>query len=409
MSAPSLDRHKISFVLLEGIHESAVETLARAGYTNVVRYPGALEGAALAKAVSKAHFLGIRSRSRMTAEVLAGAGRLNAIGCFCIGTNQVDLEAARGAGIPVFNAPFSNTRSVAELVVGEIILLMRGIFEKNAALHRGQWRKSARDSFEVRGKLLGIVGYGHIGTQVGILAEALGMQVLYYDIEKKLSLGNARRAASLEQLLDEADVVTLHLPETPMTRGLFGTSQFECMRPGAVLINTSRGSVVEIDALVASLRSGRLRGAALDVFPQEPQSAQEEFLSPLRDFDNVLLTPHVGGSTLEAQRNIGAEVAEKLLRYSDNGSTIAAVNFPQVALPELAGKHRLLHIHRNIPGIMARVNGVFSDRRINIAGQALQTDSEIGYVVIDIDQEHSQTALRLLKQIPGTLRCRVLH
>ena len=409
MSSTSLDRDKISLVLLEGVHASAVELLAASGYTNVVRHEQALTGAELTQALARAHFVGIRSRTRLTEQVLGSAERLMAIGCFCIGTNQVDLDAARRAGIPVFNAPYANTRSVAELVLGEIILLMRGVFEKNARAHRGEWRKSARNSFEVRGKLLGIVGYGHIGTQVGILAEGLGMHVLYHDIENKLALGNARRAESLDQLLSEADVVTLHVPDTPLTKGMLGSAQFERMRPGAVLINASRGNVVAIDALVASLRSERLRGAALDVFPEEPQSSDEEFISPLREFDNVLLTPHVGGSTLEAQRNIGAEVAEKLVLYSDNGSTAQAVNFPQVALPEYAGKHRLLHIHENIPGVMARINGVFSDNGVNIAGQYLQTDSEIGYVVIDIDQEHSQAALVKLKEIPGTLRCRVLH
>ncbi|MFH0945485.1 MAG: phosphoglycerate dehydrogenase [Planctomycetota bacterium] len=409
MAATSLDKNKIVFALLEGVNQSAVDLLAAHGYRNVVRHDGALSRAELLDVVSEAHFVGIRSRTRLDESVLREARRLIAVGCFCIGTNQVDLEVARRQGIPVFNAPYANTRSVAELVLGELILLMRGVLEKNMGAHRGEWQKSARNSFEVRGKTLGIIGYGHIGTQVGILAENLGMNVLYHDIESKLSLGNARKADSLEHLLGCSDVVTLHVPDTPLTRQMISTEQLRRMKPGAVLINASRGTVVDIDALIPCLRSGQIRGAAVDVFPTEPKTLGDEFMSPLREFDNVLLTPHVGGSTVEAQEQIGREVAEKLVLYSDNGSTASSVNFPQVALPEYAGKHRLLHIHRNVPGVMARINGVFSDNGVNIASQYLQTDSEIGYVVIDLDQDYSAAAQAMLREIPGTLHCRVLH
>ena len=409
MADTSLDKDKIQFALLEGVHQSAADLLAASGYRNVVRHAGALSRDQLLDVVANAHFVGIRSRTRLDESVLREARRLIAVGCFCIGTNQVDLDAARKLGVPVFNAPYANTRSVAELVLGELILLMRGVLEKNMAAHRGEWQKSALNSFEVRGKVLGIIGYGHIGTQVGILAENLGMEVVYHDIENKLSLGNARKAESLDHLLACADVVTLHVPDTPQTRLMFSAEQFRQMKQGAVLVNASRGTVVDIDALVPCLQSGQIRGAAIDVFPAEPKSLEEEFVSPLREFDNVLLTPHVGGSTVEAQEQIGREVAEKLVLYSDNGSTASAVNFPWVALPEYGGKHRLLHIHRNVPGVMARINGVFSDNGVNVASQFLRTDSEIGYVVIDLDQEHSASAQAMLKEIPGTLHCRVLH
>jgi D-3-phosphoglycerate dehydrogenase len=348
----------------------------------------------------------------LTAEILERSPKLIGIGCFCIGTNQVDLEFARRRGIPVFNAPFSNTRSVAELVLAEIILLMRGIPERNAAAHRGEWLKTATGAREVRGKRLGIVGYGHIGTQIGLLAESVGMQVSYYDIETKLALGNARAAASLEDLLAEADVVTLHVPETPETEGMIGAGQLALLKPGAKVINASRGRVVDIDALAAALRAKRIGGAALDVFPAEPKGAGDPFVSPLREFDNVILTPHVGGSTEEAQANIGIEVAEKLIKYSNNGSTLTAVNFPQVSLPEHPGKHRLLHIHRNQPGVLSQINAVFSRHDVNIAGQYLQTDPHIGYVVIDVEGMKASATRRLkgeLEEVPGTIRSRMLY
>ena len=408
----SLGREKIPIVLLEGVHPRARETFRADGYTTLDVHETALPDVRLDTVLRPARLVGIRSRTRLTREVLERAPGLIAIGCFCIGTNQVDLEAAEELGIPVFNAPFSNTRSVAELVLAEIVLLSRGIPERNALAHRGVWAKSAAGSHEVRGKCLGIVGYGHIGSQVGLLAEALGMRVVFYDIVGKLSLGNAVAVRSLDELLAQADVVTLHVPETPETRMLIGRAEFARMRPGAMLVNASRGTVVDIDALVEALDAKRVGGAAIDVFPSEPKSADEEFVSPLRRFDNVLLTPHVGGSTQEAQENIGLEVAEKLIRYSNNGSTLSAVNFPEVALPEHPGKHRILHIHRNRPGVLTRVNDVFSRRGANVAGQYLRTNSRIGYVVIDVEGVKRRDTRALsgeLAAIDGTLRTRVLY
>ena len=396
-------------VLLEGIHPSAEETLQRGGYTQIVTHAKALAGAELLEAIKGAHFLGIRSRTQLTAEVLQHADQLAVIGCFCIGTNQVDLKAAMRLGIPVFNAPFSNTRSVAELVLAELIMLMRGIPEKNAILHRGGWVKSAAQSFEVRGKTLGIVGYGHIGTQIGVLAEQLGMRVVFRDIEAKLPLGNAREMGSLEELLALSDVVSLHVPETPQTQNLIAAAQLAAMKPGSHLINASRGTVVDIDALTAALDSRHLHGAAIDVFPVEPQGNDAVFTSPLTRFDNVLLTPHIGGSTSEAQVNIGTEVAAKLVRYSSNGSTTSAVNFPEVALPGHSGRSRLLHIHKNVPGVLAHVNERLSAAGINISAQYLGTFEEVGYVVIDVDSAASQLALDELCGVQGTIRCRILY
>ena len=412
MCKTSLDKAKIKVLLLEGVHASAVEAFRQDGYTDLEHHAKSLAKDKLLQSVRDAYFLGIRSATKVTREILEAAPRLIAIGCFCIGTNQVDLEAARERGIVVFNAPFSNTRSVAELVLAEIILLLRGIPYRNAMAHRGAWVKSATGSYEVRGKCLGIVGYGHIGTQVGVLAESLGMQVIYYDIETKLALGNARAVPTLEALLQSADVVTLHVPETTQTHGMLGVEQLAAMKPGAHLINASRGTVVDIDALVAALESKHLGGAAMDVFPVEPKGAGDEFVSPLRGMDNVLLTPHVGGSTEEAQQNIGTEVAEKLIKYSNNGSTLTAVNFPEVSLPEHPGQHRLLHIHRNQPGVLSALNAIFSEMQINIAGQYLQTNPKIGYVVIDVearDAEESHNLKRRMDAVPGTIRTRVLY
>lgn len=405
----SYDKAKLKFLMLEGIHPSAIEALQRDGYQQVETHTKALVGEELIAAIRDAHFVGLRSRTRLTEEVLQQAPKLAAIGCFCIGTNQVDLSAAARLGIPVFNAPFSNTRSVAELVLGEIIMLLRGIPLKNAVQHRGGWVKSAAHSFEVRGKTLGIVGYGHIGTQIGVLAEQLGMSVLYYDIEAKLALGNAQPVTSLETLLGAADIVSLHVPETAETQNMIAAAQLAQMRPGSHLINASRGTVVDIDALVAALDTQHLQGAAIDVFPVEPKSNDDPFISPLLRFDNVILTPHIGGSTAEAQASIGVEVAAKLIRYSNNGSTSSAVNFPEVALPEHTGKCRLLHIHKNIPGVLARINERFSAAGINITAQYLQTNADIGYVVIDVDTQASAVALDQLTTIDGTIRCRILY
>ncbi|MDO9144671.1 phosphoglycerate dehydrogenase [Rhodoferax sp.] len=406
--ALSVPKSALKAVLLEGVHPSAVESLQQAGYTRIVTHAKALAGDELQAALLDAHFVGIRSRTQLSADVLQQAQQLVAIGCFCIGTNQVDLKAATRLGLPVFNAPFSNTRSVAELVLAQIIMLMRGIPEKNAILHRGGWVKSAADSYEVRGKTLGIIGYGHIGTQIGVLAEQLGMRVLFTDIEAKLPLGNAQ-AMSLEALLGAADVVSLHVPETPETAGMIGAAQLAAMKPGSHLINASRGSVVDIDALAAALQSRHLHGAAIDVFPVEPRGNDSAFVSPLTRFDNVILTPHIGGSTLEAQVNIGTEVAAKLIRYSSNGSTTSAVNFPEVALPAHTGRSRLLHIHRNVPGVLAQVNERLSKAGINIAAQYLSTNETVGYVVIDVDSTASRAALDQLCAVPDTIRCRVLY
>jgi D-3-phosphoglycerate dehydrogenase len=412
MNRTSLDKSKIKILLLEGIHTSAVDALRADGYTWLECHPKSLAPDQLLRAAADAYFIGIRSATDLTAAVFEHAPRLIGVGCFCIGTNQVDLECARERGVPVFNAPFSNTRSVAELVIAEIILLMRGIPLRNASTHRGGWIKTASGAHEVRGKTLGIVGYGHIGTQVGVLGEALGMHVVYYDVEAKLALGNAHPMATLEEVLAAADVVTLHVPETPATSRMIGAQQLAVMRPGARLINAARGTIVDIEALTAALKENRLSGAALDVFPEEPRKAGDEFMSPLRGMENVLLTPHIGGSTEEAQENIGREVAGKLIRYSNNGSTLSAVNFPEVSLPEHPGKHRLLHIHRNQPGVLSRINGVFSERQINIAGEYLQTDPKIGYVVIDVEGEDPAESLELkrrLEEVPGTIRVRVLY
>ena len=408
MIKTSTDKNKIKFLLLEGIHPSALTVLQEAGYTQIESLPGALSDDELKRRIADAHFIGIRSRTQLSAEVLAHAGKLAAIGCFCIGTNQVDLDAARERGIAVFNAPFSNTRSVAELVLAEAILLLRGVPQKSTVAHRGGWLKSADNAFEIRGKTLGIVGYGAIGTQLSVLAEGLGMQVVFFDVAAKLPLGNARPVARLGDLLAQADVVSLHVPETPATQWMIGAAELEQMKQGSVLINASRGTVVVIEALAEALRQKKLLGAAIDVFPVEPRSNTDVFESPLRGLDNVILTPHIGGSTVEAQGNIGIEVAEKLVKYSDNGTSTSSVNFPEVALPAHPGKHRLLHIHRNVPGVLASINQVFSDNRINIAAQYLQTRGSIGYVVIDIDAAHSDLALAKLAEVPGTLRCRVL-
>ncbi len=407
----SYPKTDIRVLLLEGVSQNAVERFREAGYSQIVQHDKALPEDQLKREIAEAHIVGIRSRTHLTADVLAHAPRLIAIGCFCIGTSQVDLHAAELAGIPVFNAPYSNTRSVAELVIAETIMLLRGIPQKNAACHRGGWIKSATGSHEARGKTIGIVGYGHIGTQVGVIAEALGMHVLFHDIEDKLTLGNAHPAASLEDLLERSDVVTLHVPETPATRNMIGAGQIARMRPGAHLINAARGTVVDVDALAAALRDGRLGGAAVDVFPVEPGSNQDLFSSPLVGIDNVILTPHVGGSTLEAQDNIGLEVAAKLVRYSDNGTTLSAVNFPEVTLPGHEGSLRLLHIHRNVPGVLSRINEIFSQLGLNIDGQYLRTNPEVGYVVIDVSATGAQgdELKSLLKAIPGTLRTRILY
>ncbi|WP_105894113.1 phosphoglycerate dehydrogenase [Haemophilus influenzae] len=405
----SLDKSKIKFVLFEGVHQSALDTLHAAGYSNIDYYKKALDGDELKEAIKDAHFIGLRSRTHLTAEMIEAAPKLIAVGCFCIGTNQVDLNAAKVRGIPVFNAPFSNTRSVAELVLGEILLLMRNVPQANAEVHRGVWNKSATGSYEVRGKKLGIIGYGHIGSQLSIIAESLGMDVYFYDIENKLPLGNAKQLRSLEELLSSCDVVSLHVPELPSTKNLMNAARIAQLKQGAILINAARGTVVDIDALAQALKDGKLQGAAIDVFPVEPASINEKFVSPLREFDNVILTPHIGGSTAEAQENIGFEVAGKFVKYSDNGSTLSSVNFPEVSLPEHEGTKRLLHIHENRPGILNKLNQIFVEANLNIAAQYLQTDPKIGYVVVDVETNDASPLLTKLKEIDGTIRARVLY
>jgi D-3-phosphoglycerate dehydrogenase / 2-oxoglutarate reductase len=405
----SLEKNQIRILLLEGIHASAVATFKDAGYTNIEFLKTALDEQELMEKIRNVHIIGIRSRTYLTADVLSKAKKLFSIGCFSIGTNQVDKNAAKMQGIPVFNAPFSNTRSVAELVIAEAIILMREVPMKNFAAHKGIWIKSASQSYEVRGKNIGIVGYGHIGSQVSILAEAMGMNVYYYDIEKKLSLGKAVSCSSLTELLKISDILTLHVPETEMTRNMISTPQLALMKKGSLLLNASRGSVVDYQALAEALRNNQLSGAAVDVFPEEPASNSEPFRSVLQEFDNVILTPHIGGSTLEAQENIGYEVTEKLIRYSDNGSSIGAVNFPQIALQSNNHKQRFLHIHRNMPGILKDINYVFTNKKINISAEFLQTDGEIGYVIIDTESDLRPDIIGELRKIPHTIRARMLY
>lgn len=408
MKQTSVDKQVIKFLLLEGVHDSAEALIRSAGYHNIEREPASLDGQALLERVKDVHFLGIRSRTQLTPEVFAAAPKLNAVGCFCIGTNQVDLHAARAHGVAVFNAPFSNTRSVAELVLAQATLLLRRVPEKNAAAHRGQWLKSANHSYELRGKTLGIVGYGSIGSQLSVMAESLGMRVVFYDVVTKLPHGNARQVLSLDELLEVSHVVTLHVPETEQTRMMIGAAQLKTMRDQSILINASRGTVVDLAALKEALAAGKLLGAAIDVFPVEPASNKDVFECELIGMDNVILTPHIGGSTLEAQQSIGREVADKLVKYSDTGSTVSSVNFPEVALPEHPGKHRILHIHQNVPGILSAINQIFADTGVNVAAQYLQTRDTVGYVVIDTDTEYSGQALERLREVPGTLRTRIL-
>ncbi len=403
----SFPKNKIRVLLLEGPHPEGVARLREETF-DVSVHKGAMSEAELADAIRDVHVLGVRSKTRVTREAIERGKRLLAIGAFCIGTNQVDLETAMLHGIPVYNAPYSNTRSVAELVVADIIMLFRGLYDKVRDAHAGVWVKSAAGSVEVRGKTLGIVGYGHIGTQVSVLAEALGMRVIFCDIVDKLPMGNAVPTVDLRDCLERADVVTLHVPGAPDTENLLGAREIGWMKDGAFLINASRGSVVDVDALRAALESGKLGGAALDVFPEEPRSDEERFTTPLQHMPNVVLTPHIGGSTVEAQRNIGLEVAGKLIRYVNNGSTVGAVNFPAVVLPELAGHHRVLHVHENVPGVLQKVNALFGERGINVAAQYLRTHERLGYLIMDIDKTATREILKELRAFPETIRVRAL-
>jgi len=405
----SLDKSKIKILLLEGIHENAMHFFREKGYTDVECLNGALSGDELEKKLQNTHIIGIRSRTELRKSLLFNTPKLFAIGCFSIGTNQVDIQDAKMLGIPVFNAPFSNTRSVAELVIAECIMLMRGIPEKNALAHRKIWMKSFNNSVEIRGKTLGIIGYGHIGSQVSILAESLGMRIIYYDIEKKLSLGNSKHVASLNDLLKISDTITVHVPLTELTRNMISKDQIAIMKKGACLINASRGDVVDYKAVADGLRSKHLAGVAADVFPVEPASNDKPFENDLQDFNNVILTPHIAGSTQEALANIGLEVAEKLVRYSDTGSTIGAVNFVEIALQPNAAKQRFLHIHKNVPGVLRELNQYFSSRGINISAEYLQTDPDIGYVIMETDSDLDPSVLKDLKNIPYTIRVRILY
>lgn len=407
----SLARDRINVLLLEGINQTAVDYFKASGYTNVTHLPKALDKADLIEVISSAHIVGIRSRTQLTEEIFTAANRLIAVGCFSVGTNQVELKAARKRGIPVFNAPFSNTRSVAELVIGEIIMLMRRIFPRSVSAHAGGWDKTATGSREVRGKTLGIIGYGNIGSQVGNLAESLGMTVRYFDTSDKLQYGNVKPTASLDELLKISDVVSLHVPSNKSTSKLITEAKLRKMKKGAFLINNARGTVVDLEALAKVLQEGHLAGAAIDVFPVEPASNNDRFVSPIQGLENVILTPHIGGSTEEAQERIGLEVTRKLVEYSDVGSTLGAVNFPQVQLPPRPTGTRFMHVHENRPGILNSLVNVFSTHNINIASQFLQTDGEVGYLVMEADGvgEASETVLQAIREIPGTIRARLLY
>ena len=407
----SSSKGSIRTLLLEGVNDSAVELFVSSNFSNIERLPKALDADGLLQAIKGVDLLGIRSRTQLTHEALAGADRLVAVGCFSVGTNQVDLDAARQRGIPVFNAPFSNTRSVAELVIGEIVMLLRRIFPRSSAAHKGGWDKSATDSHEVRGRTLGIVGYGNIGSQLSTLAEGMGMKVIYYDHTDRLRHGNTEPVESLQNLLAQSDIVSLHVPETPATHGMIGEAELRLMKRGAYLINNSRGTVVDLDALSRAVREGHLAGAALDVFPVEPSSNSERFQSPLQGLENVILTPHIGGSTEQAQDRIGREVARKMIDYFDSGSTMGAVNFPQVQLQARSLGARFSHVHRNAPGMLRRLNEVFLQRDINIFAQYLETDNEVGYVVLDADLAGQASAeiLDEIRALDGTIRARLIY
>jgi D-3-phosphoglycerate dehydrogenase len=409
MAQTSYPREKIQILFLENISEAAARNFRVQGYTQVTRLSKALSEDELVEAVKNVHILGIRSKTQITARVLQAAKKLQAIGCFCIGVNQVDLDAARQMGIVVFNAPYSNTRSVAELVIGASIMLIRRIPDKNKAAHDGIWMKEASRSFELRGKTLGIIGYGNIGSQVSVLAEALGMRVLFYDIETKLPLGNAVDGKSLKEVLAKSDVVTLHVPETAQTKNLIGKAQLKFCKKGAILINFARGEVVDLDALRKEILSGQIGGAAVDVFPWEPEKNGDRFETPLQDLPNVILTPHIGGSTEEAQANIGEDVSQKMLQYLERGVTLGSHTVPALALPPQEGSHRILHIHANQPGVMSAINTQLSKNQINILGQYLKTNPAIGYVVLDVDKRLSAQAQTLLKEVKGTIKVRVLY
>ena len=408
-SPTSYPRTKIKILLLENIADSAVEELKQGGYTEIQKLSGAISEDELIAAVKGVHLLGVRSKTHVSKNVLEAADKLLAIGCFCIGVNQVDLKAATEKGVAVFNAPYSNTRSVAELIIGLSVMLIRKISDKNAAAHRGEWRKEAKGSFELRGKTLGIIGYGNIGSQVSIMAEAMGMQVVYYDIATKLPHGNAKQVRDLNELLKQSNIVTLHVPSDATTRNMLNADAINAMPKGSILLNYSRGDVVDLDALKKSIENGVLAGAAVDVFPEEPEKAGDKFSTVLQDLPNVILTPHIGGSTEEAQANIGLDVTSKLIKYLELGTSEGSHTVPPVNLPPQAGTHRILHIHRNVPGVLGEINSRLSNHGINILGQYLKTNEEIGYVILDVDSKISHEAFELLKDIQGTVKARMVY
>ena len=409
IASTSYPRNKIKILLLENISDVAVKELEAGGYTHIERIGGALSEADLIKAVRGVHLLGIRSKTKVTRNVLEAADKLLAIGAFCIGVNQIDLKEATEKGIAVFNAPHANTRSVAELIIGLSVMLIRKIADKNAAAHRGEWLKDAKGSFELRGKTLGIIGYGNIGSQVSIMAEAMGMQVMYFDIATKLPHGNAKQMRDLKEMLKRSDIVTLHVPSDRTTRNMINADTLKAMRKGSILINHSRGDVVDINALKKAIVNGKLSGAAIDVFPEEPEKSGDKFVTVLQNLPNVILTPHIGGSTEEAQANIGLDVTAKLIKYLDFGTSEGSHTVPPVSLPPQAGTHRILHIHRNIPGVLGEINSRLSKRGINITGQYLKTNEEIGYVILDVESKIAKEAFELLKEVKGTIRSRMVY
>lgn len=405
----SYPKEKINVLLLENISELAIRNFQKHGYTQVQRLSKALPENELIEAIKNVHILGIRSKTQVTPSVLKAAERLQAIGCFCIGVNQVNLNAATSSGVAVFNAPYSNTRSVAELVMGAAIMLIRRIPDKSAAAHKGVWMKEASGSFELRGKTLGIIGYGNIGSQVSVLAEALGMKVIFYDVETKLPLGNAVDMKTLKDLMGRADVITLHVPETPQTKNLINKNNLKFCKPGSIIINYARGEVIDLDALKKAIESKQVSGAAIDVFPVEPEKNGDPFSTPLQGLPNVLLTPHIGGSTEEAQQNIGEDVSAKLLSYLEKGISLGSHTVPALSLPPQEGAHRILHIHKNVPGVLSQINTELSKHKINIVGQYLKTNDSIGYVVVDVDKQLSRRAAQLLKDVPHTIKVRLLY
>ncbi|MBK7886144.1 MAG: phosphoglycerate dehydrogenase [Bacteroidetes bacterium] len=405
----SYPKEKLKILLLENIHPSAIKLLRDSGYTDIESISGSLSEKELSDKISKVHVVGTRSKTQLTETVLKNAERLIAVGAFCIGTNQIKMDEARKQGIAVFNSPFSNTRSVAELVIGLGIMLMRRVFEKGEGAHHGLWLKESKDCYEVRGKTLGIIGYGHIGSQVSVLAEALGMKVLFYDITSKLVLGNAQASRSIDDLLKKSDIITLHVPGTPDTRDLINAARLKKMKPGAVLVNLSRGDVMDVWAVKDALEKKHLGGLAVDVFPEEPKSNKDLFASPLQGLPNVILTPHIGGSTVEAQEAIGLDVAEKIIAFIESGSSSGSLTVPEISLPVLHNAHRILHVHRNVPGVLSQINGVLSKMKVNILGQYLKTNEEIGYVVLDIDKKSSTRVMAELKKVKHTIRTRSLY